>query len=243
MEERRKINFFAQLPVVFGIDGYAITPELLEYVAQNPHIGSYNWNAGLQAFQPSMQVDNALKNITQDQIEQLNDRNNQEPIRIAEGVNIRLNPDGTININGINNYFFYKTPKSRIEKSNANNKFDRRLRRILRDTRDAVFQETERAGGAMALHEDEELTAALDELQIAGVGGGGGVAMVLDEGEGLAGALENLQIDEGRGGGGAIKKGKPGMFGGKSRRRKSRKSNKSKKHMKKNLKKSKKNKK
>ena len=51
------------------------------------------------------------------QIEQLNDRNNQEPIIIDEGVNIRLNPDGTININGINNYFFYKTPKSRIQKS------------------------------------------------------------------------------------------------------------------------------
>ena len=224
MEERRKINetsFFRQLPVVFGIDGYAITPELLEYVSQNPDIGSYNWNAGLQAFQPDRQVDNALKNITQAQIEQLNDRNNQEPIIIDEGVNIRLNPDGTININGINNYFFYKTPKSRIQKSSANNKFPPVLRRILRDTRDAVFQETERAGGAMALHEDEELA--------------------------LAAALEDLQVDEGRGGGGggAIKKGKPGMFGGKSRRRKkSRKTNKkSKKIIRKNLKKSKKSKK
>jgi len=76
---------------------------------------------------------------------------------------------------------------------------------------------------------------------------GGGVAMDLHEDEELAAALEDLQVDEGRGGGGAIKKVKPGMFGGKSRRRKSRKSRKtnkkSKKIIRKNLKKSNKSKK
>lgn len=164
--KRNETEFFSQLSLVFGIDGYAITPELLEYVSQNPHIGSYNWNAGLQAFQPDREVDNALKSITQAQLEQLRDRNNEEPIRIAEGVNISLNANGTININGRNEYFFYKTPKSRIEKTSANDNFPPSQRRIFREAREAVAAARERAGGAMDIDDNAGKAEALGGLEL-----------------------------------------------------------------------------
>jgi hypothetical protein len=226
MNEKKRTEeteFFTQLPVVFGNDGYAITPELLEYVSQNPHIGTYNWNAGLQAFQPYIEVDNALKSITQAQIEQLK---NEEPLTIARRVVIQLNADGTININGQNDYFFYKTPKSRIEKNIR--AFTPTQRRIFRKAREAVAAAArEREGDAMVLDEDEELSQAIGALQVEENGNGGGGKVVkrrnINQDEEIAAALAKFNLDDG-----------DDLFGGKSRRKtrktkRTRKSNKSKK--------------
>jgi len=211
MNEKKRTEeteFFTQLPVVFGNDGYAITPELLEYVSQNPHIGTYNWNAGLQAFQPYIEVDNALKSITQAQIEQLK---NEEPLTIARRVVIQLNADGTININGQNDYFFYKTPKSRIKKNIR--AFTPTQRRIFRKAREAVAAAArEREGDAMVLDEDEELSQAIGALQVEENGNGGGGKVVkrrnINQDKEIAAALAKFNLDDG-----------DELFGGKSRRK------------------------